>query len=280
MHSVGGIVSAAHLKERGTRATLTASATRDWTRWKPVTRATAARPGPGSPRSPRRSACSEPAGATGMAKRTAKEATPCSAPRRCPRSGSRRWIGAAGARAERMTEEAAPLRDVAIIGGGCYGSFYAGQLEAACRKGRLTVRRVLVVDRDRHCRAARELAPPGREIVVAEWDALSPGVPRGRAAAAGEPDDAVVPSPLMPHLMAGWLLDTARNAGPAGTPGSPRRSYRSAPPTTRSVRTALATYSHRSAAGSSSESGSLRRGNHSANRNGSDSATRQNAAAV
>ena len=114
-----------------------------------------------------------------------------------------------------MMEQAAPLRDVAIIGGGCYGYFYAGQLEAACRKGKLAVRRVLVVDRDPGCRAARELGPfPGREVVVAEWDdflrrfltALPPG--------AGEPDDAVVPSPLMPHLMAGWLVGVARERWP------------------------------------------------------------------
>ncbi|HEV8198107.1 MAG TPA: hypothetical protein VGP87_15780 [Gemmatimonadales bacterium] len=114
-----------------------------------------------------------------------------------------------------MIEPAAPLRDVAIIGGGCYGSFYAGQLEAACRKGKLALRRVLVVDRDPECRAARELAPfPGREIVVADWetflDTFLDAAPPGE----GEPDDAVVPSPLMPHLMAGWLQGLVRRGWP------------------------------------------------------------------
>lgn len=114
-----------------------------------------------------------------------------------------------------MIQEAAPLRDVAIIGGGCYGRFYAGQLEAACRKGRLTVRRVLVVDHDPQCRSARELAPfPGREIVVAEWGRFLREFLEAPPPDAGEPDDAVVPTPLMPHLMASWLLDTAQERWP------------------------------------------------------------------
>ena len=105
-----------------------------------------------------------------------------------------------------MIDEAAPLRDVAIIGGGCYGTFYAGQLETACRKGKLRLRRVLVVDHDPLCQAARELAPfAGREVVVAEWDAFLHAFLAAPPPAPGEPDDAVVPSPLMPHLMAGWL---------------------------------------------------------------------------
>jgi hypothetical protein len=114
-----------------------------------------------------------------------------------------------------MSDAAAPLRDVMIIGGGCYGSFYAGQLEAAVRKGRLEVRRVLVVDRDPNCQAARALAPfPGRELVVAEWDAHLRQFLDAPAPRIGEPDDAIVPSPLMPHLMATWLLQVARERWP------------------------------------------------------------------
>ncbi|HEU5217302.1 MAG TPA: hypothetical protein VFU23_01490 [Gemmatimonadales bacterium] len=114
-----------------------------------------------------------------------------------------------------MNEPAAPLRDVAIIGGGCYGAFYASQLEAACRKDKLRLRRVLVVDRDPSCRAARALAPlSGREIVTAEWDNFLPDFLSADPPAPGQPDDAVVPSPLMPHLMAGWLLAVARERWP------------------------------------------------------------------
>lgn len=114
-----------------------------------------------------------------------------------------------------MMEQAAPLRDVVIIGGGCYGSFYAGQLEAACRKGKLEVRRVLLVDRDPACLAARELpAFPGREVVAAEWGEFLRAFLSADPPDPGQPDDAVVPSPLMPHLMAGWLLEAARERWP------------------------------------------------------------------
>jgi hypothetical protein len=114
-----------------------------------------------------------------------------------------------------MSDPAAPLRDVAIIGGGCYGTFYAGQLETARRKGRLRIRRILVVDRDPACQAARELAPsPGLRIVPAEWDAFLRDFLDSTPPAPGTPDDAVVPSPLMPHLMAIWLLGIAREMWP------------------------------------------------------------------
>lgn len=113
-----------------------------------------------------------------------------------------------------MTEQAAPLRDVAIIGGGCYGSFYAGQLEAACRKGKLSLRRVLVVDRDPACRAAALPTLPGREVVVAEWGSFLREFLESAPPAPGDPEDAVVPSPLMPHLMAGWLLALVRDRWP------------------------------------------------------------------
>jgi hypothetical protein len=80
----------------------------------------------------------------------------------------------------------------------------------ACRRGKLQLRRVLVVDHDPRCRAARELAAfPGREIVVAEWDVFLRSFLAAEPPPAGEPDDAVVPSPLMPHLMAGWLAGLA-----------------------------------------------------------------------
>ncbi|MGH9261041.1 MAG: hypothetical protein ACRD08_14285, partial [Acidimicrobiales bacterium] len=66
--------------------------------------------------------------------------------------------------------EVARLRDVVVVGGGCYGTFYAGQLAKASDKRRVQVRRVLVVDRDPGCRARRELPDaPGREFVLQEW---------------------------------------------------------------------------------------------------------------
>jgi hypothetical protein len=102
------------------------------------------------------------------------------------------------------------LGDVAIVGGGCYGTFYAGQLLRAAERGRARYRRLLVVDRDPACRFAAEIgAGPGRDLVVAEWTEFfdrwldRPGPEAGA-------DDAIVPSPLMPHLMYEWLVRRAR----------------------------------------------------------------------
>ena len=99
------------------------------------------------------------------------------------------------------------------MGGGCYGSFYARQLERARARGVLTYQRVLVVDRDPACQLARELPPSSdRELVVQNWDPFfdtyfsTATLPSGPAA----PPSYIVPSPLMPHLMFDWLRRRAR----------------------------------------------------------------------
>jgi hypothetical protein len=118
-----------------------------------------------------------------------------------------------GTRAGR--EQPAPLRDVMIIGGGCYGTFYASQLLTARTRGGLSFRKILVVDRDPGCRAAGELEPSGDwTLVVREWESFLAEFVSRPAPAPGEPDDAVVPSPLMPHLFAEWLLAEARHEWP------------------------------------------------------------------
>jgi len=107
------------------------------------------------------------------------------------------------------------FRDVAIIGGGCYGTFYASQLAAARGRGKLLVRSLLVVDRDPGCRASREVEPdPTMTIVAADWGAFLDEFLENPAPLPGQPDDAIVPSPLMPHLMAAWLLRVARTRWP------------------------------------------------------------------
>ena len=122
---------------------------------------------------------------------------------------------------------------IVVVGGGCYGSYYARQLSRAAAAGALSWDRLLVVDRDPDCRVARLRAaggaggPPQPEVAndsgapphplapldieTSEWAAF---FERYLAAAAAEPEsaarDAVVPSPLMPHLMYEWLLSRAR----------------------------------------------------------------------
>jgi len=91
--------------------------------------------------------------------------------------------------AEAPTRPSVHLGDVVIIGGGCYGSFYTGQLLDGRERGLVSFTRILVVDRDRGCRVAverRDVA--GVEVVEAT------------------PRDVIVPSPFMPHLFREWLL--------------------------------------------------------------------------
>lgn len=111
---------------------------------------------------------------------------------------------------------AADFRDVVIIGGGCYGAFYAGQLQRARDRGKASFRRVVVVDRNPDCRAHRELgSAPDRAFVTADWpgffdDFLGSAQPTRD----GEPADFIVPSPHMPHLMFEWILRRARARWP------------------------------------------------------------------
>ena len=91
---------------------------------------------------------------------------------------------------------------ITIVGGGCYGSFYLRQLGRARAAGALTWDRVIVVDRNPDCAAASVLGDA--TLTVADWTAyFRTYLP---AAAGG---DAIVPSPLMPHLMYEWLRDRA-----------------------------------------------------------------------
>lgn len=110
----------------------------------------------------------------------------------------------------------AAFRDVVIVGGGCYGTFYAGQLERARQRGKAVYRHLLIVDRDPACQFARELGNDHtRKLVVQDWgeffdgylDQIVPPEPGG-------PGDSIVPSPLMPHLMYQWLVRRAETRWP------------------------------------------------------------------
>jgi hypothetical protein len=107
------------------------------------------------------------------------------------------------------------LGEVVIVGGGCYGTFYAGQLLRARERGAVSWRRLLVVDRDPACRFALETGPAeGAELIVEEWGAFFDRYLSATAPHPGEPPDAIVPSPLMPHLMYEWLVRRARARWP------------------------------------------------------------------
>ena len=123
------------------------------------------------------------------------------------------------------------LRDVAIVGGGCYGTFYAGQMIRARGRGKARYRRLLVVDRDPRCRFTAEIGgSEDRRLVVAEWGEFFDDWLDQPRSDGSDPGDAIVPSPLMPHLMYQWLVRRARVrwpgrvveqralAAPTGTP--------------------------------------------------------------
>jgi len=108
------------------------------------------------------------------------------------------------------------MRDVIVVGGGCYGSFYAAQLARAKQRGRASFRRVVVVDREPECRARRELGDaPDRAFEVRDWSGyFREFLAAATAPSSGEPQDYIVPSPLMPHLMFEWVLARARERWP------------------------------------------------------------------
>jgi hypothetical protein len=68
------------------------------------------------------------------------------------------------------TPASVAFRDVVIVGGGCYGSFYAGQLMRARERERAVYRRLVVVDRNPRCQFAREIGESDTcELMVQEW---------------------------------------------------------------------------------------------------------------
>jgi hypothetical protein len=93
---------------------------------------------------------------------------------------------------------------IIIVGGGCYGAYYVQQLRRARDRSALMYDRLVVVDRDPACRVTTF---PGADLEVraVEWRAFF----RGYLAHEARDGDAVVPSPLMPHLLFQWLEERA-----------------------------------------------------------------------
>lgn len=121
----------------------------------------------------------------------------------------------------RAAREVQRFGTIVVVGGGCYGGYYVRQLLRAHRAGVIEWQRLLVVDRDPACAVSRfapEERPPALEIVTAEWASFFAAFlgDAARDPAAAE-RDAIVPSPLMPHLMADWLGERARARWPGRT---------------------------------------------------------------
>jgi hypothetical protein len=104
---------------------------------------------------------------------------------------------------------------IVIVGGGCYGSYYVRQLLRARDAGAAAWTRVIVVDRDPHCAVAGTYDGADIELAIADWHAFFTTY-LSEAAADRERSrlDAIVPTPLMPHLMFDWLVERARERWP------------------------------------------------------------------
>lgn len=101
---------------------------------------------------------------------------------------------------------------IVVVGGGCYGGYYVRQLLRAERAGALSWDELVVVDRDPSCAVSAlgiEERPPRLRLEVSDWREF---FARYLSAAAQDTTglaDSIVPSPLMPHLMADWLVARA-----------------------------------------------------------------------
>jgi hypothetical protein len=112
---------------------------------------------------------------------------------------------------------------IVVVGGGCYGGYYVRQLHRAVNAGAIVGESIVVVDRDPDCAIAKVLAEIGStpietRLVVAEWrEHFGQYLSHAAAAPTDTTHDAIVPSPLMPHLMAEWLVRRAAERCPGRT---------------------------------------------------------------
>ena len=104
---------------------------------------------------------------------------------------------------------------IVIVGGGCYGSYYVRQLLRAREAGKLSFDRLLVVDRNVESQVAKSWAHEAAVVTIeSDWGAFFDRYLPAARAAATPSRDAIVPSPLMPHLMFEWLVRRARARWP------------------------------------------------------------------
>ena len=105
---------------------------------------------------------------------------------------------------------------IVVVGGGCYGSYYVQQLRRARERQAIDFAQLVVVDRDPACAVAvaaqRDRATDVR-VDTGDWAEWFYGYLASNASR----DDAVVPSPLMPHLFLQWVERRARERWPERT---------------------------------------------------------------
>jgi hypothetical protein len=106
---------------------------------------------------------------------------------------------------DQHTGETQRYGTIVVVGGGCYGGYYVRQLRRARKRSALTFERLVVVDHDEACAVARGDVSD-LDVVVAEWTDFFATFLGGSAGGT----DAIVPSPLMPHLLFQWLEQRAR----------------------------------------------------------------------
>lgn len=106
---------------------------------------------------------------------------------------------------------------IVVIGGGCYGRWYTQQLTRAMQRGALVADEIVVVDRNPANQVAQALAEgayadvPVRHVRDTWANYLAAWMSRGVEALTR---DAMVPSPLMPHLCLDWLVARAQARWP------------------------------------------------------------------
>jgi hypothetical protein len=104
---------------------------------------------------------------------------------------------------------------IVVVGGGCYGTYYVRQLLRARDARALSFDRLVVVDRDAQCQVARaQRQDPDVVFVQREWELFFDEYLGAASGDTAPSADAIVPSPLMPHLMFEWLVRRARARWP------------------------------------------------------------------
>ena len=97
-----------------------------------------------------------------------------------------------------------------ILGGGCYGTFYAQQLIKARAAG-VAVDAITVVDRNETPKARRDIDDESIVFVRTNWDDFFDDFLASRDT---RDEDQLVPSPFNPHLGLAWLMRSLRQSCP------------------------------------------------------------------